>query len=106
MESCHFRDMKGEFEAVGAQRVGISADVVAKQKRVSDEQCSTTRCSPTPTAPWPRSSAFGRLHEVVADPGHLRDRADLTVLEVIPSEVRMNVHADRALEALKSSAAG
>src|SRR3954469_10697384 len=30
-ESCHFRDLKAEFEAVGAQRVGISADAVDKQ---------------------------------------------------------------------------
>ncbi len=36
-ESCHFRDMKAEFDAVGAQRVGISADQVEKQKRFSDK---------------------------------------------------------------------
>ena len=30
---------------------------------------------------------------------------DLTILDVITSEVRMNVHADRALEVLKSTAA-
>src|SRR5271165_3426962 len=32
-ESCHFRDLKAEFDAVGAQRVGISADKVDKQKQ-------------------------------------------------------------------------
>jgi len=31
---------------------------------------------------------------------------DLTVLDVVQSEVRMNVHADRALEFLKATAAG
>src|SRR5471030_1624148 len=36
-ESCHFRDLKSEFEAVGAQRVGISADQVEKQKQFSDK---------------------------------------------------------------------
>jgi peroxiredoxin Q/BCP len=30
-ESCHFRDLAGEFAEVGAQRVGISADKVDKQ---------------------------------------------------------------------------
>ena len=30
-ESCHFRDLAGEFTEVGAQRVGISADKVDKQ---------------------------------------------------------------------------
>src|ERR1700749_2859758 len=36
-ESCHFRDLQAEFEAVGAQRVGISADPVEKQKQFSDK---------------------------------------------------------------------
>src|SRR4029077_105824 len=36
-ESCHFRDLRAEFEAVGAQRVGISADTVDKQKQFSDK---------------------------------------------------------------------
>src|SRR5437879_10338191 len=36
-ESCHFRDLKAEFDAVGAQRVGISADSVDKQKQFSDK---------------------------------------------------------------------
>ena len=35
-ESCHFRDLKAEFEGLGAQRLGISADTVAKQKQFSD----------------------------------------------------------------------
>ena len=30
-EACHFRDIGAEFEAVGAQRVGISADKPEKQ---------------------------------------------------------------------------
>src|SRR5580658_9959314 len=36
-ESCHFRDLKSEFEQLGAQRLGISADTVEKQKRFSDK---------------------------------------------------------------------
>ncbi len=36
-ESCHFRDLAAEFAALGAQRVGISADKVEKQKRFSDK---------------------------------------------------------------------
>ena len=69
-ESCHFRDMKAEFEAVGAQRVGISADKVEKQKRSPTSTPSTTRCSPTPTTRrrparrqavhQPRSATAGR----------------------------------------------
>ena len=36
-ESCHFRDLKAEFEAVGAQRLGISADPVDKQLQFADK---------------------------------------------------------------------
>src|SRR5437764_15245570 len=36
-ESCHFRDLKKEFADVGAQRVGISADQVDKQKQFSEK---------------------------------------------------------------------
>src|SRR5258708_4617194 len=32
VESCHFRDLIGEFKAVGAQPVGISADRVERQR--------------------------------------------------------------------------
>ena len=34
-ESCHFRDLKSEFDEVGARRVGISADTVDKQHQFS-----------------------------------------------------------------------
>src|SRR5271154_537453 len=36
-ESCHFRDLKAEFEAIGAQRVGISADPVDKQLQFAEK---------------------------------------------------------------------
>lgn len=35
-ESCHFRDLQAEFQALGAQPVGISTDTVEKQKQFSD----------------------------------------------------------------------
>ena len=37
-ESCHFRDLAGEFAAVGAQPVGISADTVEKQKQFDKKE--------------------------------------------------------------------
>ena len=37
-ESCHFRDLKAEFDAVGAQPVGISADKVEKQKQFDEKE--------------------------------------------------------------------
>ncbi|MGH8991080.1 MAG: peroxiredoxin, partial [Acidimicrobiia bacterium] len=35
-ESCHFRDLAGEFAAAGAGRIGISADPVERQQRFSE----------------------------------------------------------------------
>ena len=101
-ESCHFRDMKGEFDAVGAQRIGISADTVDKQHQfsekhdfdfplVSDRNRSIAR-------------AFG-----VKRPGPLFNKrmtfvidTDRKVLDVIGSETNMDKHADQALEVLKA----
>ena len=106
MESCHFRDMKSEFEAVGAQRVGISADGVAKQKQFSDKHEFDYPLLSDPDGAvatqfgvrrrFTKLSPTKRATFVIA--------ADLTILDVITSEVRMNVHADRALEVLKSTA--
>ena len=36
-ESCHFRDVREEFAALGAQPVGISGDTVDKQRQFSDK---------------------------------------------------------------------
>ncbi len=53
-ESCRFRDLAAEFDAVGAQRIGISADTVDKQRVIlRGTQLPTTPCSPTPNERWP-----------------------------------------------------
>jgi peroxiredoxin Q/BCP len=104
-ESCHFRDLKSEFEAVSAQRVGISADAVAKQRQfsekhsfdyplLSDEDRSVAEA-------FGVKRGFGPLPNkrttFVID-------TDRRVLDVISSEVRMNTHADQALAVLRERA--
>lgn len=37
-QACHFRDLGAEFEAVGAQQVGISIDDISAQKSFDDSQ--------------------------------------------------------------------
>ena len=56
-EACHFRDLAGDFAAVGAQRVGISTDSVGKQAQFADKQrfdypllSDATAVSPTDSA--------------------------------------------------------
>jgi peroxiredoxin Q/BCP len=101
-ESCHFRDLAAEFAAVGAQRVGISADGVEKQRAFADKHGFD----------YPLLS--DRDGEVAAQFGVKRSlallpnkratfviRTDRRIAEVITSEVNMAKHADLALDALR-----
>ena len=102
-ESCHFRDMGEAFTLAGAQRVGISSDPVEKQKQFSDKH----------SFDYPLlADADGKVAEQfgVRRGGGRAKRAtfvigqDARVIEVIRSEIRMNVHADKALEVLRAAA--
>lgn len=105
-ESCHFRDLAAEFAAVGAHRVGISPDAVGKQAEFSEKHgFDYPLLSDVDGAVAKRFGvrrSFGplltRRHTFVID-------TDRTVLDVIRSELRMAVHADRALEVLRARAA-
>lgn len=100
-ESCHFRDLAAEFEAVGAQRLGISADAVEKQRQFSEKHSfDFPLLSDTEgkvAAQFGVRRSFGPLPNKRATFVIGRDGR---VLEVIHNEVRMHVHADRALAAL------
>jgi peroxiredoxin Q/BCP len=104
-ESCHFRDLKGEFETVGAQRVGISADLVEKQKRFSDKHSFDYPLLSDPDGSV--ATLFGVRRKFTALSPTKRATfvigTDRKILAVVQSEVRMSVHADRALEALRSA---
>jgi peroxiredoxin Q/BCP len=105
-ESCHFRDLAAEFASVGATRVGISPDAVEKQARFSETHSFDFPLLSDTTGEV--STQFGvrrgfgplltKRQTFVID-------TDRTVLEVVKSELRMGVHADRALEVLRSRAA-
>jgi len=102
-ESCHFRDMKAEFEAVGARRVGISADAVEKQKRFSDKHSFDYPLLSDPDGAV--ATQFGvRRRFTMLSPTKRSTFVigpDLLVIDVIQSEMRFSHHADRALEVLK-----
>ena len=104
-ESCHFRDMAAEFEAVGRPpgrhqcRLGREAEAILGQAQLRlPAALGSGRCR--------------RHHLRVRRRIHLltpTKRAtfvigpDLRLIDVVRSEVRMNVHADRALEILRNS---
>jgi peroxiredoxin Q/BCP len=104
-ESCHFRDLAAEFREVGAQRVGISTDSVARQKEFSDLH----------SFDYPLlSDEDGKVAETFGvkrrfGPLPLKRHTfvigtDSRVLEVVKSEFGMNTHADKALVALREHA--
>ena len=105
-ESCHFRDLAAEFAAVGAQRVGISSDDVAKQLKFSEKHGFDYPL----LSDVDRSvaEAFGVKRGGISITPVKRSTfvidKDLTVLSVIKSEVNMNKHADAALEVLRQRA--
>jgi peroxiredoxin Q/BCP len=104
-EACHFRDLAGEFDAVGASRVGISTDAVDKQAKFSDSQ----------RFDYPLlSDTAGKVAEQFGVKRGLLGKfmpvkrttfvidTDRKVLDVISSEVNMDTHADKALEILRA----
>lgn len=104
-ETCHFRDLTSEFADVGAQPVGISPDEPAKQAQFSTKHAFDfpllSDSDGTVAAQFGVRRKFGplltRRQTFVID-------TDRTVLEVIKSELRMALHADTALAALRQRA--
>ncbi|GGV72844.1 peroxiredoxin [Streptomyces griseoloalbus] len=101
-QACHFRDLAAEFAAAGARPVGISADAVERQAEFAGRHgLGMPLLSDADGAVRER---FGVKRGIALAPTRRatfvigRDR---TVLEVVRSELRMNVHADRALAALR-----
>jgi peroxiredoxin Q/BCP len=102
-ESCHFRDLASEFETVGAQRVGISADPVEKQRAFADKHgFDYPLLSDVDKAV---AATFGVKRPLSILPNKRTTfviGTDRKVVEVISSEINMDKHADLALAALRS----
>jgi len=99
-----FRDLAGEFEQAGAQRVGISMDSVDKQQGFGAKHGAGYPLLSDPDGVVARQFGVKRKF------GPLRVKratfvigTDHTVLGVINSELNMNAHADRALAVLRPS---
>lgn len=101
-EACHFRDLAAELRATGARPVGISGDTVARQAEFADTH-SLGYPLLADTEGTVRE-AFGVRRGIAAIPTRRVTfviDTDRTVLAVVKSEVRMSVHADKALDALR-----
>lgn len=100
-ESCRFRDLASEFAAVGAQRVGISMDGVERQAEFSAKNdldyplLADVGGKVATQFGVKRPMDFLKVKRTTFVIGQ-----DRRVLDVITSELNMDVHAERALATL------
>ncbi|MFI5914214.1 peroxiredoxin [Dactylosporangium sp. NPDC051541] len=106
-EACHFRDMAGELRAAGGQPVGISGDEVEKQAEfASKHSLGYPLLADTAGAVREQfgvKGGFGGLTPTKRTTFVID--TDRRVLAVVKSEIRMDVHADKALVALRGRTA-
>jgi peroxiredoxin Q/BCP len=104
-ESCHFRDLATEFAEFKAQRVGISADKVDKQKRFSEKHQFDFPLLSDP------DKSVAKAYGVRRGPGLIPNKRTTFVIDthgniqaIVRSETNMNTHADTALATLRDMA--
>ena len=102
-ESCHFRDLASEFAAVGARRVGISADSVERQHTFSTANSFDYPLLSDPDGAVAKQFGAKRswLPALPVKRKTFVIDTDRTVLEVIGSEMKFDLHADDALTTLR-----
>jgi peroxiredoxin Q/BCP len=101
-QACRFRDVSADFRAAGARPVGVSSDLVERQAEFAQAYALGFPLLSDPdgevrarfgvrrtSGPWPTK----RVTFVID--------VDRRVLAVIRSEMRMNAHADTALEVIR-----
>jgi len=101
-ESCHFRDLGSEFSTAGATRVGISADGVDAQAAFDEKHGLGYPLLSDPDKTIAKAFGVKRVGPIYNKRATFVIDQDGTVLEVIASETKMDLHADRALEVLQA----
>lgn len=103
-EACHFRDHAAEFAAIGAHLVGISPDPVGKQQKFATTHDMGFPLLSDADAAVARQFGVRRAFGPLATKRHtFVIGTDRRVLGVVKSELRMAVHAERALAVLHSA---
>ncbi|GAB3176087.1 peroxiredoxin [Streptomyces incanus] len=101
-QACHFRDLAAEYAMAGARPVGISGDAVERQAEFAGRHSlGMPLLSDADGAVRERFGVKRGLSLAPTKRVTFVIGQDRTVLEVVRSELRMNVHADRALAALR-----
>jgi len=103
-ESCYFRDLKTEFAALGAQRVGISMDSVEKQSQFSEKHDFDYPLLADVDGTVAKQFGVKRKLDLLRTKrATFVINQDQTIRSVINSETSMTAHADKALDSLRVS---
>ena len=102
-EACHFRNLRSEFAAVGAQPVGISMDTVDAQARFDGKE--SLGMPLLSDADGAVATAFGvrRKYVTPVKRATFVIAPDRRIVEVVESEWSMDKHADTALQVLAAA---
>ena len=104
VEACHFRDVASEFRALGAQVVGVSHDSVDRQARFAAKHTLGYSLLSDPDGTVREQFGVKRGISIISQTKRATFviDTDRRVLAAVHSELRMNAHADKALEALRA----
>ena len=102
-ESCTFRDLGAQFEALGTQRVGISMDSVQRQSQFTQKNQLDYPLLADVGGHVARQFGVKRSLDLlkVKRTTFVIDK-ERRVIDIISSEINMDAHAQRALEALRA----
>jgi peroxiredoxin Q/BCP len=102
-ECRNFRDLAGDFKALGAQRIGISMDSVERQSQFTEKNQLDYPLLADVDGTVARLFGVKRTLDVLkVKRSTFVIARDRRVVDVIHSETNMNAHASRALEALRA----
>lgn len=100
-QACHFRDLGAEFAEFGANRIGVSRDDAGTQHGFREKHGFDFPLVADPDGAVADVFGAKRLGPLPSKRSTYVLAEDGTLLEVIASETDMQVHADRALAALR-----
>ncbi len=102
-ESCHFRDLAKEFAQLGAQRIGISMDSVERQSEFSERNDLDYPLLADVGGAVARQFGVKRTLDLLkVKRTTFVISQDRHIIDVVSSEMNMEIHADRAISALRS----
>jgi peroxiredoxin Q/BCP len=104
-EVCHFRDLRAEFAAAGAQPIGISTDTMAQQQKFSQATGVDFPLVSDQHGDVARAYGVKRKYLTPVKRATFVIGTDGVIHDVMASEWSMDLHADQALRALRVLAA-